>query len=116
MPNRLFFRHCPVCHSQIIRIEGEAVARCTGGLFCAAQRKEALKHFVSRKAMDIDGVGAKLIEQLVDRELIHTPADLFKLDLVTLMRLERMGAKSAENALNSLEKAKKLPFPATFSH
>ena len=102
----IFPTNCPVCDSQIIRIEGEAVARCTGGLFCAAQRKEALKHFVSRKAMDIDGVGGKLIEQLVDRELIHTPADLFKLDLTTLTRLERMGAKSAENALNSLEKAK----------
>ena len=102
----IFPTNCPVCDSQIIRIEGEAVARCTGGLFCAAQRKEALKHFVSRKAMDIDGVGGKLIEQLVDRELIHTPADLFKLDLITLTRLERMGAKSAENALNSLEKAK----------
>ncbi|WP_410678990.1 NAD-dependent DNA ligase LigA [Avibacterium paragallinarum] len=103
----IFPTHCPVCGSLITRIEGEAVARCTGGLFCEAQRKEALKHFVSRKAMDIDGVGAKLIEQLVDRELIHTPADLFKLDEVTLMRLERMGPKSAENALNSLEKAKK---------
>ena len=102
----IFPINCPVCDSQIIRIEGEAVARCTGGLFCAAQRKEALKHFVSRKAMDIDGVGGKLIEQLVDRELVHTPADLFKLDLTTLTRLERMGAKSAENALNSLEKAK----------
>lgn len=102
----IFPTNCPVCDSQIIRIEGEAVARCTGGLFCAAQRKEALKHFVSRKAMDIDGVGGKLIEQLVDRELVHTPADLFKLDLTTLTRLERMGAKSAENALNSLEKAK----------
>ena len=102
----IFPTNCPVCDSQIIRIEGEAVARCTGGLFCAAQRKEALKHFVSRKAMNIDGVGGKLIEQLVDRELIHTPADLFKLDLTTLTRLERMGAKSAENALNSLEKAK----------
>ena len=102
----IFPTNCPVCDSQIIRIEGEAVARCTGGLFCAAQRKEALKHFVSRKAMDIDGVGGKLIEQLVDRDLIHTPADLFKLDLTTLTRLERMGAKSAENALNSLEKAK----------
>ena len=102
----IFPTNCPVCDSQIIRIEGEAVARCTGGLFCAAQRKEALKHFVSRKAMDIDGVGGKLIEQLVDRELIHTPADLFKLDLTTLTRLERMGEKSAENALNSLEKAK----------
>ena len=102
----IFPTNCPVCDSQIIRIEGEAVARFTGGLFCAAQRKEALKHFVSRKAMDIDGVGGKLIEQLVDRELVHTPADLFKLDLTTLTRLERMGAKSAENALNSLEKAK----------
>lgn len=102
-----FPTHCPVCRSAIVRIEGEAVARCTGGLFCDAQRKESLKHFVSRRAMDIDGVGAKLIEQLVDRELIHTPADLFKLDLTTLMRLERMGEKSAQNALDSLEKAKK---------
>ena len=102
----VFPETCPVCDSAIVRIEGEAVARCTGGLFCAAQRKEALKHFVSRKAMDIDGVGGKLIEQLVDRELVHTPADLFKLDLTTLTRLERMGTKSAENALASLEKAK----------
>ena len=102
----VFPETCPVCDSAIVRIEGEAVARCTGGLFCAAQRKEALKHFVSRKAMDIDGVGGKLIEQLVDRELVHTPADLFKLDLTTLTRLERMGEKSAENALASLEKAK----------
>ena len=102
----IFPKTCPVCDSTIVRIEGEAVARCTGGLFCAAQRKEALKHFVSRKAMDIDGVGGKLIEQLVDRELVHTPADLFKLDLTTLTRLERMGTKSAENALASLEKAK----------
>lgn len=102
----IFPETCPVCDSAIVRIEGEAVARCTGGLFCAAQRKEALKHFVSRKAMDIDGVGGKLIEQLVDRELVHTPADLFKLDLTTLTRLERMGTKSAENALASLEKAK----------
>ncbi|AWB52591.1 NAD-dependent DNA ligase LigA [Pasteurella multocida] len=103
----VFPTECPVCGSVIVRIEGEAVARCTGGLFCAAQRKEALKHFVSRKAMDIDGVGAKLIEQLVDREQIHTPADLFKLDLNTLARLERMGLKSAQNALDSLQKAKK---------
>lgn len=102
----IFPTHCPVCDSLIVRIDGEAVARCTGGLICAAQRKEALKHFVSRKAMDIDGVGAKLIEQLVDRELIHTPADLFKLDLTTLCRLERMAEKSAQNALASLQKAK----------
>lgn len=102
----IFPTHCPVCDSLIVRIDGEAVARCTGGLICAAQRKEALKHFVSRKAMDIDGVGAKLIEQLVDRELIHIPADLFKLDLTTLCRLERMAEKSAQNALASLQKAK----------
>ena len=102
---------CPVCHSAVIRVEGEAVARCTGGLFCAAQRKEALKHFVSRKAMDIDGVGEKLIEQLMERELIHTPADLFKLDHTTLMRLERMGEKSANNALQSIEKAKNTTLP-----
>ncbi|WGE42299.1 NAD-dependent DNA ligase LigA [Actinobacillus equuli] len=97
---------CPVCESAVVRVEGEAVARCTGGLFCGAQRKEALKHFVSRKAMDIDGVGEKLIEQLMERELVHTPADLFKLDHTTLMRLDRMGEKSAQNALNSIEKAK----------
>ena len=102
----IFPHNCPVCGSQIVRIEGEAVARCTGGLFCAAQRKESLKHFVSRKAMEIDGVGGKLIEHLVERELIRTPADLFKLDLTTLMQLERMGEKSAKNALNSLEQAK----------
>ena len=102
----IFPHNCPVCGSQIVRIKGEAVARCTGGLFCAAQRKESLKHFVSRKAMDIDGVGGKLIEQLVERELIRTPTDLFKLDLTTLMQLERMGEKSAKNALNSLEQAK----------
>lgn len=102
---------CPVCGSAVIRAEGEAVARCTGGLFCAAQRKEALKHFVSRKAMDIDGVGEKLIEQLMARELVHTPADLFKLDHTTLMRLDRMGEKSANNALQSIEKAKNTTLP-----
>lgn len=97
---------CPVCNSAVIRMADEAVARCSGGLFCEAQRKEALKHFVSRKAMDIDGVGEKLIEQLMERELVHTPADLFKLDQTILMRLERMGEKSAQNALNSIEKSK----------
>ncbi|MDG6881550.1 DNA ligase [Phocoenobacter uteri] len=97
---------CPVCNSSVIRIEGEAVARCTGGLFCNAQRKEILKHFVSRKAMDIDGVGVKLIEQLMEKELLHTPADLFKLEKETLARLERMGEKSATKALLSIEKSK----------
>ncbi|MBE2894830.1 NAD-dependent DNA ligase LigA [Spirabiliibacterium falconis] len=107
----VFPTHCPVCNSAIVRIEGEAVARCTGGLFCDAQRKEALKHFVSRKAMDIDGVGVKLIEQLMAKELIHTPADLFRLEKTTLMRLERMGEKSAQNALDSLERAKSTTLP-----
>lgn len=97
---------CPECGSAIIRAEDEAIARCTGGLFCSAQRKEALKHFVSRKAMDIDGVGEKLIEQLMAKELIHTPADLFKLEHTHLIRLERMGDKSAQNVLNSIQKAK----------
>ena len=102
---------CPVCESAVVRVDGEAVARCTGGLFCEAQRKEALKHFVSRKAMDIEGVGEKLIEQLMTSELMKTPADLFKLDKTILMRLERMGEKSAQNVLNSLEKAKQTTLP-----
>lgn len=102
----IFPTRCPVCDSAIVRIDGEAVARCTGGLVCEAQRKEGLKHFVSRKAMDIDGVGDKLIEQLIDKEYLHTPADLFRLSKETLMGLERMGEKSAENALASIEKAK----------
>ncbi len=102
----IFPTHCPVCGSIVARIEGEVVARCTGGLFCDAQRKEALKHFVSRKAMDIDGVGSKLIEQLVDRELVHTPADLYHLTAPTLQSLERMGEKSAQKALASIEKSK----------
>ena len=102
---------CPVCESAVVRVDGEAVARCTGGLFCEAQRKEALKHFVSRKAMDIEGVGEKLIEQLMASELIKTPADLFKLNKTILMRLERMGEKSAQNVLNSLEKAKQTTLP-----
>ncbi len=97
---------CPVCGSLVKRIDGEAVARCTGGLFCDAQRKEALKHFVSRKAMNIDGVGAKLIEQLVDHKLISTPADLFRLNFHLLCTLDRMGEKSAQKILDSIEKAK----------
>jgi len=98
---------CPVCGSDIIRPEGEAVARCSGGLYCAAQRKEAIKHFASRKAMDIDGLGDKLVEQLVDLELIHNPADLYLLQADQLAGLERMGAKSAQNLVDALEKSKK---------
>lgn len=106
----IFPAHCPVCGSDIERVEGEAVARCTGGLFCGAQRKEALKHFVSRRAMDVDGMGEKIIEQLVDKEYVKTPADLFRLTAGKLTGLERMGPKSAQNVINALEKAKKTTF------
>jgi DNA ligase (NAD+) len=88
---------CPVCHSPVEKTEGEAVARCSGGLVCPAQRKEAIKHFAQRRAMDIDGLGDKLVEQLVDSELIHSPADLYTLELPVLAALERMGEKSAAN-------------------
>lgn len=102
----IFPTSCPVCESHIERIEGEAVARCSGGLVCEAQRKEAIKHFASRKALDVDGLGDKVVEQLVDRKLIETPADLFKLSQGHIESLERMGPKSAENLVSALEKAK----------
>jgi DNA ligase (NAD+) len=102
----IFPTKCPVCQSHIERLDGEVVARCTGGLFCRAQCKEALKHFVSRKAMDVDGCGDKILEQLVDREWITTPADLFKLTEIQLTTLERMGPKSASNLVSALEKSK----------
>ena len=98
---------CPVCGSEVIRPEGEAVARCSGGLFCAAQRKEAIKHFASRKAMDIDGLGDKLVEQLCDQGLIHDVSDLYSLSQEQLAGLERMGDKSAQNLVEALEKSKK---------
>lgn len=97
---------CPVCGSDVEREEGEAVARCSGGLFCPAQRKEALKHFASRRAMDIEGLGSKLIDQLVDDGLVKTPADLFQLTPEQLSGLERMAEKSARNILESLAKSK----------
>jgi len=99
-------KKCPVCGSVVAREGGEAVARCTGGLFCSAQRAEALKHFVSRRAMDIDGAGSKLIEQLVSLGRIETPADLYQLTKEELAELERMGDKSAENLVTSIEKSK----------
>ncbi|WP_462159325.1 NAD-dependent DNA ligase LigA [Pseudoalteromonas sp. GB56] len=102
----VFPEHCPVCDSHVERIEGEAVARCSGGLVCGAQRKEAIKHFASRKAMDIDGLGDKIVEQLVERELIHTPAELFQLRQGHFESLERMGPKSAANLVTALEAAK----------
>ncbi|MEL7965145.1 NAD-dependent DNA ligase LigA [Vreelandella neptunia] len=102
----IFPEHCPVCGSDIERIEGEAVARCSGGLYCAAQRKEALKHFASRKALDIDGLGEKLIVQLVDLDWVESPAALFHLTVEQLKSLPRMGEKSATNLVNALETAK----------
>lgn len=106
----VFPTQCPVCGSDVERVEGEAVVRCTAGLVCGAQRKEALKHFVSRRALDVDGMGDKIIDQLVERELVKTPADLFRLNKVTLANLERMGPKSAQNLLEALEHAKETTF------
>lgn len=97
---------CPVCKSKVMRIDDEAVARCTGGLYCEAQRSEALKHFVSRRALDIEGLGSKLIEQLVAMGRIKTPADIFRLEKDELVEMERMGEKSADNLLKSIETSK----------
>ena len=98
--------HCPVCGSDVERPEGEAVARCVGGLYCSAQRRESIRHFASRRAMDIEGLGDKLVEQLVMQDLIHSPADLYALDTAALASLERMGEKSAENLQAALNKSK----------
>lgn len=97
---------CPVCGSETVRHEGEAVTYCTGGLYCAAQRKQSLKHFASRRALDIDGLGDKLVDQLVDEKYIHDPADLFHLTKEQLVQLERMADKSAENLLDALDKSR----------
>ncbi|SUW62772.1 DNA ligase [Buttiauxella agrestis] len=102
--------HCPVCGSDVERVEGEAVTRCTGGLICGAQRKEALKHFVSRRALDVDGMGDKIIDQLVEKEYVHTAADLFKLTAGKLTGLDRMGPKSAQNVVDALAKSKETTF------
>lgn len=106
LPEIQMLKQCPVCHSAVEQIEGEAVARCTGGLYCKAQRAEAIKHFASRKAMDIDGLGDKLVELLVEKELIHSAADLYQLSVETLASLERMGEKSASNLVTALAASK----------
>ncbi|MFP8575490.1 NAD-dependent DNA ligase LigA [Klebsiella pasteurii] len=106
----VFPTHCPVCHSDVERVEGEVVTRCTGGLICGAQRKEALKHFVSRRALDVEGMGDKIIDQLVEKEYVHTPADLFQLTPGKLTGLDRMGPKSAQNVVDALEKSKETTF------
>jgi len=100
-------KRCPVCGSDVERVEGEAVARCTGGLYCEAQRKEAIKHFASRRAMDIEGLGDKLVEQLVDEKLIDDIADLYALTADQLAELERMGEKSAANLVDALARSRR---------
>jgi DNA ligase (NAD+) len=99
--------HCPVCGSEVLHLPDEAVARCVAGLYCPAQLKEAIKHFASRRMMDIEGLGDKLVEQLVERKLVHSIADVYRLSLADLTQLERMGQKSAENLLAALEKSKR---------
>ncbi|HYD57512.1 MAG TPA: NAD-dependent DNA ligase LigA [Burkholderiales bacterium] len=99
-------RACPVCGSPVARVDGEAATRCTGGLYCKAQRKQTLLHFAGRRAMDIEGLGEKIVDQLVERELVRDPADLYALDAPTLQGLERMGAKSAQNLLGSIQRSR----------
>jgi DNA ligase (NAD+) len=101
MPTR-----CPVCGSEVVRVEGEVVARCSGGLFCPAQRRQALWHFASRRALDIDGLGVKLIEQLVAADLVRDPSDLHRLSAEKLAALERMGEKSAANLLAAIDRSR----------
>ena len=97
---------CPICHSEVVRVEGQAAYRCSGDLVCAAQRKEAIKHFASRKALDIEGLGDKLVEQMVELEMISSIADLYHLQLSQVSALDRMAEKSAQNLLTSLEASK----------
>lgn len=97
---------CPVCGSLVVRQEDEAASRCSGGLYCSAQRKQALLHFASRRALDIEGLGDKLVEQLVDQNLVRTPADLYALDMQALAGLERMGEKSAANVLAAIARSR----------
>ena len=99
-------RNCPVCGSDVERGEGEAIARCIGGLFCPAQRKEAIRHFASRLALNIEGLGTKLIDQLVDKEMVRTPADVYRLTVEQLADLERLGEKSAQKLVAAIDKSK----------
>ncbi len=103
--------HCPVCGAEVVRLEGEVAARCTGAFNCPAQRQEALRHFASRRALDIEGLGHKLVEQLVEQSLVRTPSDLYALTLAQLSELERMGEKSAANLLAAIERSKHTTLP-----
>jgi DNA ligase (NAD+) len=97
---------CPECGSPVVRVAGEAAPRCTGGLYCKAQRKQTLLHFAGRRAMDIEGLGEKIVDQLVERSLVANPADLYRLDSPTLADLERMGEKSAENLVSNIQRSR----------
>lgn len=97
---------CPVCDSDVVQIEGEAVARCSGGLFCPAQRKEAIRHYASRKALDIEGLGDKWIDIMVDQGMVETVADLYHLTVDDLVKLDRMGEKSASNLINAIDRSR----------
>ncbi len=101
--------HCPVCGSEVFQFEGEVALRCSGGLYCAAQRREALRHFASRHAMDIDGLGEKLIVQLLEQQLVTTPADLYRLDAAQLRPLDRMAEKSANNLIAAIDASRQRP-------
>ncbi len=111
VPNFRMPRQCPVCGSDVVREEGEVNHRCSGGLFCGAQRKEALLHYAQRRAVEVDGLGDKLVEQLVEAGLIRTLPDLYRLDLATLSALDRMADKSARNLLEALENSKRTTLP-----
>ena len=104
-------KRCPVCNSEVIQAEGEAVARCTGGFTCRAQRQESLRHFAGRRAMDIEGLGDKIIEQLVEQDLVKSPADLYTLTLEQLSELERMGEKSAAKLVQAIDKSRDTTLP-----
>jgi DNA ligase (NAD+) len=104
-------KSCPVCNSEVIQAEGEAVARCTGGFTCRAQRQESLRHFAGRRAMDIEGLGDKIIEQLVEQDLVKSPADLYTLTLEQLSELERMGEKSAAKLVQAIDKSRDTTLP-----
>ncbi len=103
--------HCPICGSAAVREEGEANHRCTGGLFCGAQRKQAILHYAQRRAVDIENLGEKLVDQLVDAGVINTLPDLYRMGFTALVALDRMAEKSAQNVLDSLEKAKRTTLP-----
>jgi len=106
---------CPVCGSKVARLEGEAVSRCTGGLYCSAQRKQALLHFASRRAMNIEGLGERLVDQVVEKEMVRDPADLYALEAGTLAGLDRMGEKSASNLVREIERSRDVTL-ARFIH